>query len=32
MILPSLAYLFRLVLKGRLDEQLKPIGADEVRR
>jgi cytochrome bd ubiquinol oxidase subunit II len=31
-ILPSLAYLFRLVLKGRLDERLKPIGAEEGRR
>jgi cytochrome bd ubiquinol oxidase subunit II len=29
LILPSLAYLFRLVLKGRLDQELKPIGAEE---
>jgi cytochrome bd ubiquinol oxidase subunit II len=32
LILPSLAYLFRLVLRGRLDEQLKPIGAEDGRR
>ena len=29
LILPSLGYLFRLVLKGRLDQELKPIGAEE---
>jgi cytochrome bd ubiquinol oxidase subunit II len=29
LILPSLGYLFRLVLKGRLDQELKPIGAED---
>ena len=29
LILPSLAWLFRLVLKGRFDEELKPIGIEE---
>jgi cytochrome d ubiquinol oxidase subunit II len=32
LILPALAYLFRLVLSGRLDQQLKPIGTEEGRR